>query len=562
MSLPCVAIIGRPNVGKSSLFNCLARRRIAIVDPTAGVTRDRLNTMVACGDRWFELIDTGGVGVVDADELSDDVDRQITLAMEQAQVLIFLVDAREGVTGLDETVAHRIRSLGKPVLLVANKCDMPLLDRQSVEFFQLGFGEPLCVSAQHGRNKELLIQKLGEMLPEMGEQPEDPVLKLAIVGRRNTGKSTFINNLAGQERVIVSEVPGTTRDSVDVRFEKDGKTLLAIDTAGVRKRRSVKGNIEFYSLARAQRSIRRADVVFLFLEPRLRVSKVDKQLADTILEQSRPAVFVINKWDLVRDQIITSQMGDYIRQVFPSLEYVPIAFITALTGRNVPAVIDLARSLQKQSASRVSTSELNKVLREAMDASQPPNRLGRTPRLYYAAQIAESPPTIVLHTNASGIFDPPYLRYLERTVREKLGFQDVPLRLIVQGKGATRALSPDSQEEPASEPGEDIENGSIIVEPVAKMADNQTPTREKGPRIRRFVDNQPEAEQPGRSSGTHKAKGIGGNITPEKPERSPKRPARSDPQKGSKFPGGETRRKGSRKPGPHKGKEGPSTWDL
>ena len=314
MSLPCVAIIGRPNVGKSSLFNCLARRRIAIVDPTAGVTRDRLNTMVACGDRWFELIDTGGVGVVDADELSDDVDRQITLAMEQAQVLIFLVDAREGVTGLDETVAHRIRSLGKPVLLVANKCDMPLLDRQSVEFFQLGFGEPLCVSAQHGRNKELLIQKLGEMLPEMGEQPEDPVLKLAIVGRRNTGKSTFINNLAGQERVIVSEVPGTTRDSVDVRFEKDGKTLLAIDTAGVRKRRSVKGNIEFYSLARAQRSIRRADVVFLFLEPRLRVSKVDKQLADTILEQSRPAVFVINKWDLVRDQIITSQMGDYIRQ--------------------------------------------------------------------------------------------------------------------------------------------------------------------------------------------------------------------------------------------------------
>lgn len=550
MSLPCVAIVGRPNVGKSSLFNSLAKRRIAIVDPTAGVTRDRLNTAIAAGDKWFDLVDTGGVGVVDADELSDDVDRQIRLAMEQAQVILFLVDARDGVMALDEVVAQRVRALGKPVLLVANKCDTPHIDQQGVEFFRLGFGEPLCISAQHNRNRDQLLNRIGKILPDSRPEPEEPVLKLAIVGRRNTGKSTFINSLAGQERVIVSEVAGTTRDSVDVRFEKDGKTVLAIDTAGVRKRRSLKGNIEFYSLARAQRSIRRANVVLLFLEPRFRVSKVDKQLAEYILDQSIPAIFVINKWDLVKDRITTEEMGEYIRKVFPSLDYLPIAFITAKTGRNVPMLIDLARSLQKQSSSRAPTSELNRVIREAIDTNQPPNRMGRSPRFYYAAQIAESPPTIVLHTNASGIFDPPYLRYLERTIRDRLGFKDVPLKLIVQGKGVTKANARNK----ANQDDEDVYEGETYPSSTAIPQPRKTGRAESAGQTGDYP--RPNPRQANRSAGDSQ------RPTPKRgekasPEGKGKTPA--DPDKKKKKGSGPDKRGGKRF---GKGKEPPSTWDL
>jgi GTP-binding protein len=232
-----------------------------------------------------------------------------------------------------------------------------------------------------------MIQSMVPIAPA----PPDPVLKLAIVGRRNTGKSTFINALAGQERVIVSEVAGTTRDSIDVRFEKDGMALLAIDTAGVRKRRSVKEDIEFYSLARAQRSIRRADVVLLFLEPRMRISRVDKQLAEYVLELSKPAVFVINKWDLVKNRITMDQMGEYVRKVFPSLTHVPVAFITAKSGKNVPMLVDLSRNLHKQASHRVTTPELNRVIQDALARNPPPMRRGKNPRVYFATQASTNP---------------------------------------------------------------------------------------------------------------------------------------------------------------------------
>ena len=252
MTLPVVAIVGRPNVGKSALFNCLARRRIAIVDPTAGVTRDRVMAPISWIDTTFDLTDTGGIGVVDCDDLSEEIENQIRIGMEQAHVLVFVVDVRAGITPLDHRVADRLRTLNKPIILVANKCDVPEIDQQAVELYGLGLGDPLCFSAMHGRNRDVLLDAIQKMVP-VAPAPVDPVLKLAVVGRRNTGKSTFINSLAGQDRVIVSEVAGTTRDSIDVRFEKDGMALLAIDTAGVRKRRSVKENIDFYSLTRAQR---------------------------------------------------------------------------------------------------------------------------------------------------------------------------------------------------------------------------------------------------------------------------------------------------------------------
>src|SRR5262245_10052962 len=267
MPLPIVAIVGRPNVGKSSLFNCLAGRRISIVDPTAGVTRDRVSTLVQAHDRYFELVDTGGIGIEDRDNLTSDVEHQIQIAIDEAQFILFVVDIRTGIAPLDEEVSRRLRQTSKPVLLVANKCDSRELAPLAAEFFRLGRGKAVCVSAAHKLGRDELLDEIMARLPEpqAEDTPRDVAMKLAIVGRRNTGKSTFINCLAQAQRMIVSEVPGTTRDSVDVRFERDGKVFIAIDTAGVRRKKSVASDIEFYSLARAQRSIRRADVVLLFL---------------------------------------------------------------------------------------------------------------------------------------------------------------------------------------------------------------------------------------------------------------------------------------------------------
>ncbi len=259
-------------------------------------------------------------------------------------------------------------------------------------------------------------------------------MKLAIVGRRNTGKSTFINSLAKAERTIVSEQPGTTRDSIDVRIERDGQVLIAIDTAGVRRKKSVRGDIEFYSVARAERSIRRADVVLLFLDARLRISKVDRQLAGYILDNHKPAVFVVNKWDLLVANIKTGQFGDYVRAVFPSLDFVPIAFVTALSGKNVQTVLNLAQNLHKQASTRVNTGELNRVLRQALDQQVPPLRQNRRPKLFYATQVASNPPTIVLVTNGPELFDNTYQRYLLKAMRDNLPFCDVPIKLYLRHK--------------------------------------------------------------------------------------------------------------------------------
>jgi GTP-binding protein len=435
--LPKVAIVGRPNVGKSSLFNWLAGRRIAIVDPTPGVTRDRLVAPLQVGDRYLELIDTGGIGIVDNDNLSADVERQIARAIDEADVLIFLVDVRTGVVPLDDEVARRLRGVNKPVLLAANKCDVPKFDDQVGEFQGFGFGDVLCVSAQQNRGKDELLQLIEENLPaeSSDEEPQSvATLKLAIVGKRNTGKSTFINCLAQSERTIVSEIEGTTRDSVDVRFEKDGKMILAIDTAGVRYRGQVKTDVEFYSMARAERSIRRADIVLHFLDAAKRISLVDKQLTGYILEHHKPAIFVVNKWDLLKGKIVTGEYGDYLRQVFPNLDFVPIAFITAKDGKNVQQVLDLAQNLYKQAGVRVSTGELNRVVKQALTDQPPSTRSGRQARVYFATQVAEHPPTIVLFTNGPELFDQPYLRYLTKALRNHLPFADVPIKLYLRNK--------------------------------------------------------------------------------------------------------------------------------
>ena len=444
MGLPQAAIVGRPNVGKSSLFNWLAGRRIAIVDPTPGVTRDRLATPVQAGNRYFELVDTGGMGIEDADKLTRDVERQIDYAIDRASVILFVVDGRSGLVPLDLTAAERLRGVGKPVLLVANKCDHPALDQQLAEFYKLGFGDILPVSAQQSRGRTVLLERIVANLPtEVSEEPADDrePLKIAIVGRRNTGKSTFINALAQEERTIVSEVEGTTRDSVDVAFERDGRTIIAIDTAGVRYRGSVKSDVDFYSLSRAERSIRRADVVLHFFDASKKASMVDKQLAGYILDNYKPAVFVVNKWDLAKGKAFTGEYGEYLRRVFPSLEHVPIAFLTAKDGKNVQKVINLAQNLHKQAIKRAATADLNRVVQQAVKDQSPPMRKNRVPKVYYVTQVATDPPTVVVFTNGPDLFDKTYQRYLLKTLRDRFPFCDVPIKLYLRPKQRDEDLS-------------------------------------------------------------------------------------------------------------------------
>jgi GTPase len=487
MSLPIVAIVGRPNVGKSSLFNWLAGRRISIVDPTAGVTRDRISTVVEAGGRFFELIDTGGMGIVDADNLTAHVERQIQVAIDSADVVIFLVDVREGIVPLDQEVADRLRVVRKPVVLVANKADTATFAQQAGEFYQLGYGPPLAVSADQklGRT-ELLEAILAKLPPDTGEPPPGEVaLKLAIVGRRNVGKSTFINSLAEAERVIVSEVPGTTRDSIDVRFERDGKTFIAIDTAGVRKKTTLASDIEFYSMHRAERSIRRADVVMLFFDARHRIGRVDKQLAEYVLENHKPVIFVVNKWDLAKASMVTEKMANYVRAMFPMLDYVPIAFITATKGKNVLRLLHLAMQLHKQAGVRVSTGDLNRAIRAAVDANPPPLKNNRQPKIFYATQIGVHPPTIVLFTNGPELFDETYVRYLTKSLRDGFPFSEVAIKVLLRARGEGGAWrEDDTTEEMAVLPQVDEDAPPIIRKPgrerpPAEREDARRPRRRK-----------------------------------------------------------------------------------
>lgn len=433
MSVPQVAIVGRPNVGKSSLFNWLAGRRLAIVDDYAGVTRDRMTTVVESGDRYFELVDTGGMGIVDEDNLTEDVRRQIELAINSADVVVLVVDVQTGLMPLDEDVVERLRGIDCPLILVANKADQPHQDLLAQEFERLGSGSALCVSTTQNRHREKLRELILEHLPEpIDESVAAPQMKLAIVGRRNVGKSTFVNTLAESDRMIVSEVPGTTRDSVDVQFQLDGQSFIAIDTPGLRKRKSQRTDLEFYGTHRAQRSIRRADVVLMFLDSAETISKVDKQLMGYVMENHKPCIFVVNKWDQLHGQTTTDRWVEYLRSQFPTLSYAPIAFITGQTGKNVKALLNHATMLFKQARERVSTGVLNRLIRSAVETHQPPLYQNRRPKIFYATQVAAEPPTIVLMCSDPKAFANDYHRYLLGVLRDHLPYGEVPIKLYLQ----------------------------------------------------------------------------------------------------------------------------------
>ena len=437
-STPQVVIVGRPNVGKSSIFNWLSQRRIAIEDPTAGVTRDRLTQRIDCGGKIIDLIDTGGMGFDDPDGLTEQIDMQIEAGLATAGVVVFVVDIRTGRTPADAEVAARLRQSGANVLLVANKSDDEKYDVLGHDFDELGFGSPIVTSTKQNRHRDELVEAITTLLPTTTENDvpattDLPEMKVAIVGRRNVGKSTFVNALAKEERVIASPVAGTTRDSIDVRFEVDGHSFLAIDTPGLRRTKSRKSDIDFYSTHRAERSIRRADVVLMLFDATEPVGKVDKQLVDLIVEQQKPVLFVVNKWDLYAGDVERSEWAQYLRDTFRTMPWAPIAFVTAKTGRNVKAAIDTTQRLFRQSQARVPTAALNTMIHAATQATRPPSdRRGRPVRIYFATQVDTAPPTIVLSTSSPESITAPYKRYLLSSLRKNAPFTEVPIKILVR----------------------------------------------------------------------------------------------------------------------------------
>jgi GTP-binding protein len=452
--LPVIAIVGRPNVGKSSLLNALVGKRISIVQDMPGVTRDRVTANLRIDDRFVELMDTGGYGYIDPDALTEHINQQIEIAMNRAALVLFVVDCEQGLTSADQEIASLLRRKGIKTALVANKADGEKADTALGEFARLGLGTPIGVSALRERNLDQVFDAI-EKNVDLSKAPKEvppPEMMVAIVGKRNAGKSTLVNAIAGvyegdANRVIVSEVPGTTRDSVDVRFEKEGKVLTVIDTAGVRKKRHmVTNDIEFYSFHRAERSIRRADVVLMLVDATIEISEPDKKLANYISEQFKPIIFVINKWDLakdlirerrqggeeMRDEDIMEEYRDYLNEELRHLDYAPMVFITAKDGKNVQMVIDLAQHLFSQTNERVSTAKVNQAVRQILEEKQPSTPSGRRARIYYATQIEVAPPSIVIFVNNPDYFDQAYSRFIINRLRDLLPYPEVPIKLVVR----------------------------------------------------------------------------------------------------------------------------------
>ncbi len=442
--LPRVVIVGRPNVGKSSLLNMLAGRRVSIVDPTAGVTRDRVATQVELtSGPTIELVDTGGYGIdgyEDKTDLTADIERQIARGLAEADLILFVFDAQSGVTPLDETVATMLRhaSITAPILLLANKVDSSKFEAEAYNAMQMGFGEPLMISATTRHNRfelvDAITQALKKVVPrkDMETIDEPHVPKIALVGKRNAGKSTLTNALAGEQRVIVNAQEGTTRDSVDVRFEIDGRAFIAIDTAGVRKGKSVKQDIEYYSQHRALRSIRRADVVLLLIDATVPTSQVDSKLGAEILRHYKPVVIVVNKWDLAEKNYTQDEYVEYLDKSMGGLSFAPIIFVSAAKSEGITDVVKMALNLYEQASHRVSTGILNRFFGDIMVTHQPKSRLGKRVKIYFVTQIETHPPTIGLFVNDPDLFDPSYQRFLLGRIRDELPYSEVPIRLLIR----------------------------------------------------------------------------------------------------------------------------------
>jgi GTP-binding protein len=474
--IPRIAIVGRPNVGKSSLLNMIAGAKVSIVDATPGTTRDRVSAILDLDPpireggpvKPVEIIDTGGYGAyeapgeryneigVDLAPLRAQIESQIALAVSSSDLILFCVDAQAGVTPLDQEVARLLRE-GKlpgsgpraprpklpPIQIVATKVDGPKWEAHGLEIAALGLGEPWLVSSTSNYMRRDLLDGLYERLPAPVPEdvPPQADLRVAIIGKRNAGKSSLVNALAGEERVIVSEIAGTTRDAVDVRIEHDGRSILLIDTAGLRRKKSFANQIEWWAFDRAKRSIDRADVVLLLVDATEPTSQVDEQLAMLCQKTYKPVAIIVNKWDLAeggtneRGEAATPQVyEEYLRRELKGISYAPIAFISAATGLNLQATIDLAFDLHKQASERVGTGKLNRLVREILERHNPPSKLGTFAKVFYVSQVRADPPTIVLVVNKPELFTANYQKFLVNRFREELPFPEVPIKLLVRGR--------------------------------------------------------------------------------------------------------------------------------
>ncbi|MDR1702811.1 MAG: ribosome biogenesis GTPase Der [Sporomusaceae bacterium] len=436
MSKPIVAIVGRPNVGKSTLFNYIGKKRLSIVEDTPGVTRDRIYLDAEWLNRQFTMIDTGGIEFIEGDIITTSMRRQAELAIEEADAVLFMVDGKEGLTVADEEVAAILRQTRKPVVLAVNKLDNAKAMQGVYDFYSLGLGDPIAVSATNALNIGDLLDEVVAKLPqEAKEEEESDEIRIAVIGRPNVGKSSLVNALIGAERVIVSSVPGTTRDAIDTHFTQDGQKYLLIDTAGMRRKAKVEQPIERYSVIRSLRAIDRADVVLMVLDAVDGVTEQDKKIAGYAHEAGRGSIIVVNKWDLIeKDSKTALRFTESIRSELGFLQYAPVLFTSALTKQRINRVAELVKYVADQHAMRIATSVLNQVIEDAVGINPAPSVKGKRLKIYYTTQADVKPPRLVLFVNDAEIMHFSYLRYLENRLRESFGFEGTPLKLIVRNR--------------------------------------------------------------------------------------------------------------------------------
>ncbi|HHX92444.1 MAG TPA: ribosome biogenesis GTPase Der [Clostridiales bacterium] len=433
---PIVAVVGRPNVGKSTFFNKIVGRRVSIVEDTPGVTRDRIAAEAEWLGKSFLLIDTGGIEPESKDYIFSRMRAQAEVAMDTADVILFLVDGKAGLTAGDRDVAALLRRKGKQVILVANKIDTAVLPDDFYDFYELGLGEPHAISSANQLGLGDLLDAVVEKFPpDAGEDEDEDVIHIAVIGKPNVGKSSIINALLGEERVIVSEQAGTTRDSIDTPFEKDGVRYVLIDTAGIRRRSRVSDDIERYSVIRALSAIERADVAVLVIDATEGITEQDKRIAGLAHDAGKGIAIAVNKWDLVPKE--TNTMRDYgraIKQELLFMAYAPVFFISAVTGERLERILDLSKEIAEMRAMRIPTGQLNSLIADAMLMNHPPSDKGRALKIYYVAQIGVKPPLFAFQVNDRELMHFSYARYLENKIREGYGFEGTSVKFVFREK--------------------------------------------------------------------------------------------------------------------------------
>ncbi|MBR4383100.1 MAG: ribosome biogenesis GTPase Der [Selenomonadaceae bacterium] len=435
MSKPIVAVVGRPNVGKSTLFNQIGKRRLSIVDDMAGVTRDRIYMDATWLDREFTLIDTGGIEIKSADKMLTQIRTQAKIAADEADVIIFVTDGRAGLTVDDEAVAKFLRTSDKPIVLAVNKIDDIRQDGDIYEFYNLGLGEPIGISASNALNLGDLLDAVVKNFPSNEiETRDDDEIRIAVIGRPNVGKSSLVNALLGEERVIVSDIPGTTRDAIDTHFFSDGTKFTLIDTAGMRKKSKVEEAVERYSVIRSLRAIDRADVVLMLIEAPVGVTEQDKKIAGYAHDSGKGCVIVVNKWDIFpnKHDRSTNRFTDDLRERLGFLQYAPVVYASALTGQRVDRVTELVKFVAEQQSMRIQTSVLNELIRDAVAVNPPPTKKGKPLKIFFVTQADICPPRFIIFVNEPELFHFSYLRFIENRLRESFGFEGTPLKFVVR----------------------------------------------------------------------------------------------------------------------------------